>query len=77
MQCPNCGSDQAREISTTRASKDLKGNLIILDNVPMITCKNCGEAFFTAKAVQMMDQIREHPEMAEKKEVHFYHFESG
>ena len=72
MKCPNCNSDEAREILTTKAIKDKAGAILIVDNVPLISCNSCGEGFYRPEAIREMDEIRKHPEKANEKTVKYY-----
>lgn len=57
MICHICGKEGARERLVTETMG--KGeNLLIIENVPLIHCPNCGESYFTAKTMHEMEEIR-------------------
>ncbi|MGK5092817.1 YgiT-type zinc finger protein [Deltaproteobacteria bacterium TL4] len=62
MICPSCQTDRAREILTTQVVKTMSGSTVIIDKVPLISCKNCGESFYNPDAIKKMDEIRENPD---------------
>ena len=65
MECPRCGKNTAREIMTTKTIKTPEsGEYLIIDNIPMITCKSCGESLFSLEAMKKIDEARKHPENA-------------
>ncbi len=59
MTCPNCGQPTARIRRRTRAYG--KGeDAIMIENVPVISCRNCGMDFITAITLGQLEQIRAH-----------------
>ena len=57
--CDICGQAGARlrRVSETYG----KGrNLLIIENVPMINCPNCGESYFTAETLHEIERIKTH-----------------
>lgn len=55
--CDICGKKQARVRSTTQTYG--KGSdLLVIENVPVISCRNCGESYFTAETLIQLDRIR-------------------
>jgi YgiT-type zinc finger domain-containing protein len=36
-------------------------HLVMVNNVPMFSCRNCGHTYITAEVARMLDQIRLHP----------------
>lgn len=75
MKCPNCDYKEAKEILTTKALKDREGNTIVIDNLPTISCENCGVLLYSAKTLQMMDHIIDNSEHIQEKIVKFVEFE--
>ncbi len=71
MRCPNCGYEDVKEILMTKALKDRKGNPIVIDKLPTISCENCGVLLYSAKTLQMMDNIIDHPEHMKKRTVKY------
>ncbi len=55
--CENCGTPGARIIHVTRSYG--KGNeLLVIENVPVISCPACGESYLTAEALREIDNIK-------------------
>ena len=55
--CQNCGRHGARERSITR-SYGKGANLLIIENVPIITCPHCGESYMSAATARRIARIR-------------------
>ncbi|WP_256868021.1 YgiT-type zinc finger protein [Candidatus Entotheonella palauensis] len=57
IQCEQCGHDSAR---IRRVPQTLgKGeDLIVVENVPLVACRNCGESYFTADTLHHLEHIR-------------------
>jgi len=65
VQCSLCGAETARPVRRPQIVG--KGaTLMIVENVPMYSCRNCGHTYFTAEVARMLDQVRlnphQHPE---------------
>jgi YgiT-type zinc finger domain-containing protein len=61
MICDICGQDGARMrriAETYGKSKDL----IVIENIPMVSCTRCGESYFTAETLHEIERIRLHHE---------------
>lgn len=59
MICDMCGKDGARMRKVTEAYG--KGeNLLVIENIPMISCPNCGESYFTAATLHEIERIKLH-----------------
>jgi len=55
--CDNCGKPGARLIHVTRSYG--KGNdLLVIENVPVISCPACGESYLTAETLREIDNIK-------------------
>jgi YgiT-type zinc finger domain-containing protein len=69
MICDICGKEGARIRQVTRTYG--KGeNLLIIENIPMVTCPHCGESYFTADTLHQIERIKLHRQsFAEKREV--------
>ncbi len=60
VTCSSCGAQTARNVK--RPQLVGKGaNLVMVFNVPMYSCRNCGHTHFTAEVARMLDQIRLNP----------------
>jgi YgiT-type zinc finger domain-containing protein len=69
MICDICGKEGARIRQVTRNYG--KGeNLLIIENIPMVTCSHCGESYFTADTLYEIERIKLHRQsFSEKREV--------
>lgn len=57
ITCSLCGKETAREVRRTKIIG--KGERrVIVENVPMFSCRNCGHDYFTVEVAKMLDQIR-------------------
>lgn len=57
MICDYCGQDGARirYIPRTYGKGD---NLLVIENVPVVSCPHCGESYLTAETLHQIDQIK-------------------
>ena len=69
MICDMCGKEGARIRQVTRNYG--KGeNLLIIENIPLITCTHCGESYFTADTLHEIERIELHRQsFAAKRQV--------
>ena len=59
MRCDICGQDGARIRRVTETYG--KGeDLLVIEQVPMVSCPNCGESYFTADTLHEVERIRLH-----------------
>jgi YgiT-type zinc finger domain-containing protein len=59
MICGICGKDKAqiRRVSETYG----KGkNLLVIENIPMVSCPDCGQSYFAAETLHEIERIRLH-----------------
>jgi len=57
LVCDNCGKSGARirRVSETFGkSKDL----LLIENIPLVACRNCGERYFTAETLHEIERIK-------------------
>ena len=59
MLCDNCGKHGARIRHITR-SYGKGANLLVIENVPMISCPHCGESYLTAETLHEIERIKLH-----------------
>lgn len=59
MICDICGKEGARERKATRSYGKAK-NLLVIENVPVISCPHCGESFLTAETMHEIERIKLH-----------------
>ena len=61
ITCSLCGKLTAREVRRTKIVG--KGERrVIVENVPMFSCRNCGHDYFSVEVAKMLDQIRATPQ---------------
>lgn len=57
MICSNCGQPTARIRRSTRAFG--KGeNIMVIENVPVISCRGCGMDFISATTLKQIEALR-------------------
>lgn len=61
MLCEICGKEGAgiRHVSRSCGKGD---NLLVIENVPVVSCPSCGESYLTAETLHEIDRIRSHRE---------------
>ncbi len=59
MVCDLCGKNgaQIRRVTETDGKGD---DLLVIENVPLVACPNCGESYFTADTLHEIERIRLH-----------------
>lgn len=58
MICDNCGKEGARIRYVTRTYG--KGEeLLVIENIPLISCPHCGESCFTAETLHEIERIKQ------------------
>ena len=59
MICDICGQDGAKIRQITRSYG--KGvDLLIIENVPVVSCPHCGESYLTAETLHEIERIKLH-----------------
>ena len=57
MVCDICGSKEARIRRITKTYG--KGeDLLVIENIPVISCPHCGESYLTAETLHEIEQIK-------------------
>ncbi len=59
LRCDICGTNGAQIRSVSRsygAGKDL----LVVEEVPLVSCPNCGESYFTADTLYELERIKLH-----------------
>ena len=59
MTCDFCGKNEANSNTVTRSYGN-GNNLFIIENIPMITCSQCGESYFTSETLYEIERIKLH-----------------
>ena len=69
MVCDVCGKEGGRVRRVSRSYG--KGNgLLVIENVPVISCPNCGESYLTAETLHEIERIkRDRKRVAAKRAV--------
>jgi len=69
MICDICGKEDVRIRHVTRSYG--KGeNLLIIENIPVVSCPHCSESYFTAETLHEIERIKLHRQsVAVKREV--------
>ncbi len=66
MICDICGHEGTRTRHVTRSYG--KGeNILVIENVPVITCSHCGESYLTADTLHEIERIKLHKSNLTKK----------
>ncbi len=59
MVCDICGKEGARIRRVTR-SYGKGDNLLVIENVPVVSCPFCGESYLTAETLHEIERIKLH-----------------
>ncbi|MBI4673048.1 MAG: type II toxin-antitoxin system MqsA family antitoxin [Chloroflexi bacterium] len=59
MICDICGKSGARIRHVTR-SYGKGANLLVIENIPLVTCPHCSESYFTAETLHEIERIKLH-----------------
>jgi YgiT-type zinc finger domain-containing protein len=59
MICDMCGQDQGTVKLVTR-SFGKKKDLLIIEDIPVVSCAACGESFMTAETLHEVERIKMH-----------------
>ena len=59
MLCDICGKEGARIRRVTR-SYGKANNLLVIENVPVVSCPHCGESYLTAETLHEIERIKLH-----------------
>ena len=69
LKCDNCGGQEARIRRISRGYGSGK-DLLVIEGIPLISCSNCGESYFTAETLHEIERIKLHREgFAETRQV--------
>ena len=55
--CDICGKKKARLVKRPQVFGRGK-DMLLIDNVPVIACKNCGESYMTSTTMHTLDKMR-------------------
>jgi len=59
MLCDICGVEGAR-IRYVSRSYGKGQNLLVIENVPVVSCPHCGESYLTAETLHEIERIKLH-----------------
>jgi len=59
MICDMCGKDQSGVKLVTR-SFGKKDDLLIIEDIPVVSCSACGESYMTAETLHEVEHIKMH-----------------
>ena len=69
LTCDICGETGARTRHVSR-SYGTGRELLVVEEIPMVSCPNCGESYFTADTLYELERIKLHrSSFAEKRSV--------
>jgi YgiT-type zinc finger domain-containing protein len=54
--CENCGKGGARTIPVTK-SYGKEESLLVIENVPVVSCPHCGESYLTARTLREIENM--------------------
>jgi YgiT-type zinc finger domain-containing protein len=57
MLCDICGNESVKIRQITRTYGKGK-DLLVIENIPVITCNHCGESYLTAETLHKIEQIK-------------------
>ena len=59
LTCANCGKQGAkiRRVSKTYGRGK---NLLVIENIPVISCPHCGESYLTAETLHEIERLKMH-----------------
>ena len=67
--CDICGVKSARTVKRPQVL-GRGARMVLVDNVPVIACKNCGESYMTSATMHKLDEIRaKQKEKSTKREI--------
>lgn len=68
MICDSCGKKGGRVKHVSRIYG--KGHdIVVIDNVPVVVCPNCGESYMTADTLQEIERLKIHKRNVKPKRV--------
>jgi YgiT-type zinc finger domain-containing protein len=66
MICDICGQEGAQVRHVTR-NYGKGADLLIIENVPVVSCPHCGESYLTAETLHEIERIKLHRQSFAKK----------
>ena len=59
LKCDNCGEQGAQTRLVSRSYGSGK-DLLVIEEIPLISCSSCGESYFTAETLHEVERIKLH-----------------
>jgi YgiT-type zinc finger domain-containing protein len=59
MICDICGKEGARSRKVTESFGKGK-DILVIEDIPMVSCPHCGESYFTADTLHEIERIKLH-----------------
>ena len=59
VKCDICGKAGARVRRVSR-SYGRGDNILVIENVPLVSCPHCGESYLTAKTLHEVERLKMH-----------------
>ena len=59
MVCDICGKQGARVRKVSKTYGKQK-DFLVIENIPVVTCPNCGESYLTAETLHEIDRLKLH-----------------
>jgi len=59
MKCDNCGKEGVRMRHISR-SYGQGADLLVIENIPLVSCPSCGESYLTAETLHEIERIKLH-----------------
>jgi YgiT-type zinc finger domain-containing protein len=59
MICDICGKEGARSRKVTESFGKRK-DILVIEDIPMVSCPHCGESYFTADTLHEIERIKLH-----------------
>ena len=57
VRCDHCGKPGAKRQAVTRTYGKGK-DLLIIENVPVVSCPHCGESYLTAQTMHELERLK-------------------
>lgn len=77
MICDICGKEGAhiRRVARTYGKGE---DLLVIENIPVVSCPHCGESYLTAEALHEIERIKLHRKsLASRRPVEVARFATG
>ena len=59
MTCEICGKQRAHVLKVSRTYGKGK-DLLVIENIPVVSCPHCGESYLTAETLHEIDRLKLH-----------------